>query len=293
MNDDKENKNKDDIQDSIDEASEPVSNAAKVIKAMEEKESQSSGQEHQDIPLDKGSRWENFWYHYKWHTIFIIFISVFLIIGVGQLLSRETPDVYFMYAGPEYINSEKNLAIRNAVKQVMSEDFNGDGEKGVLFTDITFMNEAQIKAAYAEAQAEGVDIALDMQANATALNRFNAEAFSGESVIYMLDPDLFDEVKRAGGFLALEEVLGYVPDSAVDEYGIRLCELPFGQYFSGINQLPEDTILCIRRVTTMAFLKGQKKTEKIHSYHVIMFRDIVNFDFPEGYVPPAETEAVE
>lgn len=276
--------------DNKNEDSESLSNAAKLLKAMGEKNPESE-QEHEDIPLAKGKWWENFWYHYKWHTIAIAFVTVFLVVSITQLVSKETPDVYVMYAGPHYINSDKNTAVRNAVRQVMSEDYNGDGEKGVMLTDLTFMNDAQVKQAYDEAKQEGVDIAIDMQANATALERFNMEAFSGESVVYFLDPELYESVKLAGGFLTLEEVLGYVPDSAIDECGIRLCDIPFGQYFDGVNSLPEETILCIRRVSTMSFLKGQKKTERIHSYHIQLFKDIVNFDFPEGYVPPAETLA--
>lgn len=282
------NKNNDINNNNKNEDSESLSNAAKLLKAMGEKNPESE-QEHEDIPLAKGKWWENFLYHYKWHTIVIAFVTVFLVVSITQLVSKETPDVYVMYAGPYYINSDKNTAVRNAVRQVMSEDYNGDGEKGVMLTDLTFMNDAQVKLAYDEAKQEGVDIAIDMQNNATALERFNMEAFSGESVVYFLDPELYESVKLAGGFLTLEEVLGYVPDSAVDEYGIRLCDIPFGQYFDGVNSLPEETILCIRRVSTMSFLKGQKKTERIHSYHVQLFKDIVNFDFPEGYVPPAES----
>lgn len=259
---------------------EGLSNKAKVVKAMMKNKSVP---ERTEAPLVKGSRWGNFWYHYKLHTIFILFIGTFLIISIAQLVTRETPDAVILYAGPKYINEDRNTAIRNAVKQVMSEDFNGDGYMGVMLTDITYMNEAQIRASYTEAQEDGVNVTIDGSYYATALDRFNMEIFSGQAVICFLDPGLFETVKLAGGFLTIEEVLGYIPDSAVDEYGIRLNDLPFGKFFPGVNELPADTVLCIRRISTVSFLRGQQKTEKAHQYHIMLFKDIVNFDFPEGY----------
>lgn len=264
------------------DSSEPVeSNAMKIIRAREGEASLE--REHHDEPLAKGKWWENFWYHYKWHTIFVLVFGTFIIIAVTQFVAREKPDIYVMYAGPEYVNSDDNGAVRSAFKQVMSEDFNNDGIKGVMLTDITYLNGAQIEERLRQAEEEGIEIAMDYQANVTALNRFNMEIFAGESVICMLDPELYRTVLAAGGFLTLEEILGYVPDNALDAYGLRLHDTEFAQYFQGIRELPEDTVLCMRRLSTTSVFKGQKKMERIHSNHMIMFRDIVEFRFPEGY----------
>jgi len=105
-------------------------------------------------------------------------------------------------------------------------------------------------------------------------------------VIYILDPGMYENVKRAGGLMPLSEALGETPAGAIDEYGMRLKETKFAQFYSAMDVFPEDSVLCIRRVSTMSVFKGQKKTERIHSWHVDLFRNLVNFEFPEGYTAP-------
>ncbi len=275
----KEKNNPESNNDEINESA-----AARRLRVLEGDE--KTDEDKTDVPLAKGNWFENFWYHYKWRTIIISIFTVFMVVGIFQLVTREKPDIYLLYAGPTYINADANQAICSAFKQVMSEDFNGDGEKGLLFTDITYMNNEQIQQVVDEAEAEGVNVALDLSANAAALKKFNMEIFAGESVICLLDPGLYAEVRDAGGFLKLTEVLGEDfsnPDITYDESGIIFSKTDFAKFFGDSLGIPEDTILCIRRVSTMSVFKGKSKIEKIHSYHVKMFSDIVNFEIPEGF----------
>ena len=81
--------------------------------------------------------------------------------------------------------------------------------------------------------------------------------------------------------MPLEEVLGYVPEEAIDEYGIRFRDTAFSEFFTATHVFPEDSILCIRRVSVMSAFKGQKKTERAHAYHTELFRSVVEFSLPE------------
>lgn len=262
------------------------SEIAKMIRA---KEGDAAFEPEPEKPPYKpktfSERWENFWYHHKWTTIIVSVFAVFILIATMQLVTKEKPDIYAIYAGPNYLNSTSNDNIRAALKSVMT-DYNGDGEVGLQFMNVTYLNDEQVAEVYALAQEQGVDISFDPESNHDELTRYNMEIFAGESVFCMLDPGLFDTLVDAGGVMTLEEIFdGDVPEdiraAAVGECGVRLFETEFGQYFGGTFGIEEDTVICLRRVSTMSAFKGQSKTERIHEYHVEMLRSLCEYEKPE------------
>ena len=52
---------------------------------------------------------ENYWYHYKWHTLIVAFFVIMLTVMGVQMCSREDNDIYIIYAGPELISDELGL----------------------------------------------------------------------------------------------------------------------------------------------------------------------------------------
>lgn len=252
----------------------PESAAARRIRALGLDDAPAG-----DDTAAQGSFWDNFWYHHKWKTVIISVSLVVLLICTLQLCTRESYDVYLMYAGPGYLTPNETRSAQDAVKQIMP-DYNGDGQRGVMLTVFNYLNPEQIEEKMAQAEAEGVELSVDQLGNASVLNQFDMEVMSGESVIYLLDPALYESIKYASGLIPLAEILETVPDEAIDEYGIRFADTDFAKAFSIFEELPEDTVLCIRQVSTMAVFKGQKKTERIHSYHVDLFRQILTFTAP-------------
>ena len=73
---------------------------------------------------------ENFWYHYKLATIMIVAALIVVGVGVYQYVTRVTPDIYVMCSGPFYYDNTEPLM--KVFEGVMSEDYNGDGEKVVI-----------------------------------------------------------------------------------------------------------------------------------------------------------------
>ena len=56
----------------------------------------------QEPKLEKSAfrlRLENFWYHYKWHTIVSLFFAFTLIFCLVQCVKREEPDLLLVAAG--------------------------------------------------------------------------------------------------------------------------------------------------------------------------------------------------
>ena len=253
-----------------------TSASARILAATQEESEQNEPDESR-MKEKKSGFFENFWYHYKWTAIISFFFIAVGIFAVFQMVNREKADVNILYAGPEYISSDSYDSFREAVKTVMS-DYNGDGEKGLLFTALTCMTSAQIDEKYKQAAESGiVDFYIDREYNASEYKKFQMNVFAGEHVILFLDPELYVQVKESGGLVPLNEVIGEIPECALYEYGIRFSQTEFYKFFTGAQIMPDDTVLCARRVSTMTAFRKSKKAEKIHGYHMDMFRDIVGF----------------
>ena len=69
----------------------------------------------------KAVKWlDNFWYHYKWQTIGIVFAAFVLLVCVLQMCGKESVDVYVMYAGEDtFTDGEKLGNIKSALKSVL------------------------------------------------------------------------------------------------------------------------------------------------------------------------------
>ena len=52
---------------------------------------------------------DNFFYHYKWHSIVALFLVVVLTVTLVQACSKETFDVEVMYAGPKNLNDKQTV----------------------------------------------------------------------------------------------------------------------------------------------------------------------------------------
>ena len=253
----------------------PLSAAARRVQALG-----LDREREPEIEVEHVGFWENFWYHHKWKTILIAAAALIVAVCMAQLLSRETPDAYLLYAGPAYLTAREVQAISADCKLVM-EDSNGDGKKGLSILDINYLTAEQIEEKKRQAQAEGVDLTIDGAGNTAQYERFELEMIAGESAVCLLDPALYENVRKAGGLVPLSEVFAGTPPHAVDEYGIAFGETDFARTFSSMNVFPQDSILCLRRVTSVSRLKG-KKAERLQAWQTDFFTAIVEFTAPDG-----------
>lgn len=238
-----------------------------------------------DIKVDsKFAKWfDNYWYHYKWQTIGIIFAVFVILVCTLQMCEKEKVDAYVMYAGPDIIEGEQMNNFRKALNVVLPEDFNGDGEKYVEVVSNYIMSKQDIEAARKEAEkTDGGtgDFYIDGAFMAQNKQKFENLIVAGEYSICFLSPYLYEEVKEANGFMPLSEMFDETPKGAFDEYSLLLSETDFGSYFPGVNELPRDTLLCIRRIGTLTSLLNKGATERDYEKSMKLFRAIVNYKAP-------------
>ena len=237
-----------------------------------------------DIKIEnKFTKWlDNFWYHYKWPTIGIVFAFFVVLVCTLQMCEKEKVDSYVMYGGPDVVDGDQLMNFRAALKAVLPEDFNDDGEKYVEVVTNYIMSEEDIKAAEAAAKETGTadDFYIDPVFMAQNKQKFDNLIVAGEYSVCFLSPYLYEEVKAANGFMPLAEMFDVIPDSAIDEYGLRLSETDFGAYFPGVNEFPVDTVLCMRRIGTLGSFLNKGSTEKTYEESMKLFKAIVSYEAP-------------
>lgn len=250
------------------------SNALKVLRAKGE-ENENPHESH--IPQKKVGKLENFWYLHKWHLGIGIFVIILAVIVLVQFITTVPADVYIMYTGPQPIIGNDYENLENAFEAAMG-DYNGDGKRGISFTDNTFLTEAEIERRKAEAEEirktdpDYPAYTYDGNANSAAYQRYMAEVTSGSHMFCMLDPDLYYGLAEVGGFVPLSEIFDTVPEGA-EEYGIRLGDTEFYKCNSKLKFLPADTMLAVRIPSTLD-MKSESKKEKQLEAHKKLLRDI-------------------
>ena len=229
---------------------------------------------------------DNLWYHYKWIILTVFVFAIFIVVSIIQMAGREDIDMYIMYAGPEVITVQNGTYIEKAFENLTPDDLTGDGKVSVSLRDLAILSKEEMeerneKMEAEEGQTDGVANAIVVSHMSQNLQTFNQEILGGDSVICLLSPYTYSIVREADGFMPISEILGYTPEGLYDECGIYLAQTEFGRFTEGLYTLPEDTILCIRRLSSMAFLKGTNKTEREHNYCVEKFKAAIEWKKPD------------
>ena len=114
-------------------------------------------------------------------------------------------------------------------------DYNDDGEKSVNYLELTVSENGETTNA-------------QYNSDLTALQRFNTEVASGNSIIYLVNEAYYERLKEFDVLAKLTDVLpaSAIPAETVDEYGVYLRELEI-HFAAGFSRLPGSWSLCIRR----------------------------------------------
>ncbi|MBE6644473.1 MAG: hypothetical protein E7612_03730 [Ruminococcaceae bacterium] len=187
---------------------------------------------------------DNFWYHYKWHSL----ISLFLIFAITtctlQMCSRESYDIQILYAGnhaysrqskdadtPEYYKARETLSR-------FVSDYDENGEVNVSLRDLFIPDEEQMKdlseAEYSRAFEDRTNLGPIM--------------LSSEYFLCFLAPDIYEYYK---GEERLSNISEFAPEGTSAKYyddtgmAVLLSSCPFSE-LGGFSTLPPDTLICLR-----------------------------------------------
>ncbi len=222
----------------------------------------------------KFAKWfDNYWYHYKWITIGVVFLVAVIIICSFQYGEKQKEDVTLLYAGPYQLSGREADSIRSVMNAVMPEDFDGNGEKYTGIVEYLIYSEDQIKKIEAETDEYGVSIDINNQTITANYDRYYEYIVVGESAICLVDEHLYRSLSMYGRLLPLNVALGEDSGYTDNEYGIRLGSLDIYKEYSALRVLPENTVLCFLRQTVV----GKISKDENYANELRMFDAIVNY----------------
>lgn len=137
-------------------------------------------------------KWENYWYHYKWHTLIALFVAFCIIFTVTDHLTRKANDFEITYIG-DYMDYE---GLAGAVTEKYGDiigDINGDG---VVKTEVNNIYTAE-------------NIAYDSDIN--LWQRVDMDIINGQSYIYLVDEHLLSSFIGRGANGVIKTKDGYEP----------------------------------------------------------------------------------
>lgn len=231
------------------------------------------------------SKLENYWYHYKWHTLITLFFVVFISIMVGQMCSKEEDDVYVLYAGPFSLTDEKKTELASCFEQLMPEDYDGDGKKNVALLDILLMTDEELYEAYQNGYSALYLNESTVQSNQETLTVY---AMAGDFVIFLIDADWYTNLHNVNAFVTIDELeeLGVTFSGSAKRYddcAYYLNSLDFARFFTAFDCFPEDTLVCVRRPATTSVIKGEEKSREVYDRQIAYFKELVAFELPQGF----------
>lgn len=208
-------------------------------------------------------RWlDNYWYHYKWPTIFVAIALVCVIVIVGQLTERKKYDYRFLYAGPISI-SEKQTA---EMSKVLASLAATSEKKSVAAAMNAYFLKTQ-----GQMTQDDLYYAQMLQSNREALQQ---QMLSGEILIFFMDSALFLEHEASGaGFLPVRDYYPDIPASALtegSERGLRLDATVLWEH-ECFRVLAPDTVVCLRTPVSMTSLLDHEKALAYHDRYEALF----------------------
>jgi hypothetical protein len=219
---------------------------------------------------------EHIWFYYKWFILLGAAVASFTLVCLTQCATRKDPDAMIMYVGPYATYADYVGSVTDALEDVMSEDYDGNGYKAVGLLELPIAVDSENKTNQMAIEA--------IQNDLTSNERLYIEMTAGTSIIYLVDPHFYDYfksfldivgVESENDFLMpLEQALGYLPENAYDDYGIQLSALPCYEN-TNMKYMSKDAILCIRNKRQITALKKDK--DEFFEANLKYFADIVNW----------------
>ena len=203
-------------------------------------------------------RIQNFWYHYKWHSVVCVVLVLAILVCSLQFCGREKYDVHVLYAGSRNIGRTAKdgdvaeiATVISSLKRFAS-DFDESGDVNINFTNYFYLSASE---------AAGLD---DVNEALLANDKSSLSSVLEHSEYYLcfISVAVYEEYHKVGSnelFVDLDEYkelypeLEYYSNSAIYLSSTDASRMP------GLSNLPSDTLICIRRPSVLA----QKTDEHI------------------------------
>ena len=249
---------------------------------MDDNREKYEGEVKVRLPFSK--RFENFWYHYKWHTIVSAAVIFILTILTLQMCNRTSFDVHIMYAGDYEIKKTSSGGDRAPYVKVLQElesvagDFDSDGEVNVNFLNLFVVNEEEADRLVKENPDAEINETLVREDTAT----FTHDIIYGDYYLCFLSERIFLEYEKNYGERLFSSLEGYAEGAEGCEFasetkhGIYLSSLDF-YTLPEISKLPDDTVIVLKKISEVSGAINKKDSEKKFKMGESMLENILAY----------------
>ena len=207
---------------------------------------------------------ENFWYHYKWHTVAAVFALAVLIICLVQCSKQVEYDIHIVYAGGETFSrrSEGGDVPRYnkmvAGLEQFADDYDGKHGVNVSFSDLFIPSPEE---------QESLGSNLDYSSMREDIKTFNERSAVSEYYIYFVSKHVYDNYRMKSDVDIFAPIKKYCPEGNDFEFeGENAVYLASTDLYllEPFSSLPEDTLICIRINTDISSAFNKRKNAEYY-----------------------------
>lgn len=247
---------------------------------MDDKEKISEGEVKIKSPI---LSWlDNFWYHYKWHTIVACFLIVTITILSLQTCSKTSYDLHVIYAGPKEISRSSSDGGSEYVEMTKSlgrvvDDFDGDGEVNVNLLNLFVVNEEEKAALLKDKPQYEINEALVIEDT----NTLKTTIVYGEHYLCFLSERLFKEYEATFNGAIFDSLDGFSQNGELEyaseeKTGVYLRSLAIKE-LPVLENLPEDTVVCVRALSEVSSVFDKAENEENHRRAIETVKNIFEY----------------
>ena len=203
------------------------------------------------VPSTPKEKIQNFWYHYKWHSVIALFLVFAILLCTLQLCSKTEYDAYILYAGSKNIGRTAEdgdvaeiVTVISALKRIAA-DYDENGEVSVGFVNYYYLGNEE---ASNTTDANDALLASDRKALSSALEH-------SEYYLCFISPAVYEEYHKVGNnelFIPLDQYKDSYPSAEYYSDSAILLSSTGAYKLPGLSNLPSDTLICIRRPNVLA-----------------------------------------
>ncbi len=168
---------------------------------------------------------ENYWYHYKWHTIISAVLVFTLAVGITQCATKTKYDSNCVLYCDRLVHDNTVLALEEEFEKRLT-DLDGNGEVAFQVYNLSY-------------DSDGTNVAQSTIGNSQKLL---AVAGSSDYVLYIVDEYGYDRLGAQGLF----DTYDFLPDKEHTAWNWKGSVL---QQSLKEKKLPENLYFCVRKIT--------------------------------------------
>ncbi|MBR6745458.1 MAG: hypothetical protein IKM00_09645 [Clostridia bacterium] len=213
--------------------------------------------------MSKFLKWlDNYWYHYKWHTIIVSFFLLIGTISMVQIFNRETYDAYVMYVGDAVIPDTQYYDIMQSLKEV-SSDYDENKEHNINFSKTAFITDPENKMA--------------SSINASAI-QYLSNLVVQPYYIYLMDEEVYKLYKDSDIFVPISEIVSDLPANwYYDDTAVYFDRTDYANSFPGVDNLGENTLLVIKIMPYSSSKRVMERERGYYDDHLDMLKNILSY----------------